>query len=85
MKTLPENAFSDFNNPQFVWEIYGELLNIFPDCSFTAGELASECFVDKKLVNKVLHRLIYYKAVRCIGIDHWGVKKYRLNEAFGGY
>jgi hypothetical protein len=85
MKTLPENAFDDFDNPQIVWEIYGEILDFYDQNTFTAAEVAHDVNVDKKLVNKALHRLIYYKAVTCTSTDHWGVKTYCLNEAFRGY
>jgi hypothetical protein len=82
MQTIPEKAFDDFDNPQIVWEIYGEILDFYDQNSFTAAQVAYDVNVDKKLVNKVLHRLIYYKAVTCTGADHWGVKSYCLNEAF---
>jgi hypothetical protein len=85
MQTLPQNAFNDFDNPQIIWEIYGEILDFYDQNSFTAASVAYDVNVDKKLVNKVLHRLIYYKAVTCTGEDHWGVKRYQLNEAFKGY
>jgi hypothetical protein len=82
MQTLPENAFSDFDNPQIIWELYGEILDIFDQEIFTARTLAHHAIMDVKLVNKALHRLIYHKAVTCVGADHWGVKSYCLNEGF---
>jgi transcription initiation factor IIE alpha subunit len=84
MQELPQNAFNDFDDPQIVWEIFGEILDVFDQHRFTAEEVASQTLCNKKLVNKVLHRLIQYKAVTCAGTDHWGVKTYRLNAAFTG-
>jgi hypothetical protein len=85
MKTLNPNAFSDFNDPQLIWEIYGELLDFYGQNPFCAKSVAYAMNTDVKLVNRVLHRLIYYKAVRCTGTDAWGVKRYRLDPAFTGH
>jgi hypothetical protein len=74
--------FSDFDNPQLVWEVYGELLDFYADQDFSAKQVAYEVGFEVKLINKILHRLIHHKAVVCTGKDHWGVKTYRLNEAF---
>ena len=82
MKTLPENAFGDFEDPQIIWELYGELLDFYADQNFCAKQVAYETGQDAKLVNRVLHRLIQHKAVICTGADGWGVKTYRLNDAF---
>lgn len=82
MKTLNENAFNDFDNPQIIWELYGELLDFYSDQNFSAKQVAYETNTDVKLINKILHRLIQHKAVICTGNDHWGVKTYRLNDEF---
>jgi hypothetical protein len=82
MKQLAPNAFSDFDNPQLIWEIYGELLDFYDQNSFCAKSVAYSTNTNVKLINKILHRLIYYKAVSCTGADHWGVKHYRLNNSF---
>jgi hypothetical protein len=84
MQELPQNAFSDFENPQLIWEVYGELLDFYDQNPFCAKSVAYDVNIDVKLVNKILHRLIYYKAVTCTGTDPWGVKTYRLNAAFTG-
>lgn len=85
MKTLPQDIFDDFDNPQIIWEIYGELMDIFDDGTFTAQQVANETAFSKKLINKVIHRLISYKAVTQTKIDHWEVKHYQLNNEFTGY
>jgi hypothetical protein len=85
MNQINENAFDDFDNPQRIWELYGELLDFYDQFSFTAKQVAYETNIDVKLVNKILHRLIYYKAVSCTSTDQWGVKHYRLNKAFTPY
>jgi hypothetical protein len=82
MKLLNQAAFSDFDNSQLVWEVYGELLDFYNDQDFSAKQVAYEVGVEVKLINKILHRLIHHKAIVCTGTDHWGVKTYRLNEAF---
>ena len=82
MKQLNENVFNDFEDPQIIWELYGELLDFYSQQDFNAAQVAYETNFDKKLINKILHRLIQHKAVECTGSDHWGVKMYRLNEAF---
>ena len=84
MKQLHQNAFSDFDNPQFIWEIYGEVLDFYDQQSFCAKSIAYTTNTNVKLINKILHRLIYYKAIICTGTDHWGVKQYRLNSEFTG-
>jgi hypothetical protein len=83
-KGLAKNAFDGFDDPQLIWEIYGELLDFYDQNPFCAKSVACSTNTDVKLVNKVLHRLIYYKAVECTGTDHWGVKQYRLDKAFTG-
>jgi hypothetical protein len=85
MNTLNENAFSDFDSPQLIWEIYGELLDFYGQNPFCAKSVAYCINVDVKLINKVIHRLIQHKAVRCTGTDTWGVKRYRLDPAFTGH
>jgi predicted transcriptional regulator len=85
MKTLNQNAFDDFENKQLIWEIYAELLDFYDQNSFCAKSVAYSTNTDVKLINKILHRLIYYKAVECVGTDTWGAKKYKLNKAFKGY
>jgi len=85
MKTLPPTIFDDFDNPQIIWELYGELLDIFDDGTFTAQQVANETAYNKKLVNKVIHRLIKHEAITETETDHWGVKHYKLNNKFTGY
>lgn len=85
MQTLQTTAFDDFENPQIIWEIYGDLLDIYDDEVFTARQIAYETGHSKKLINKIIHRLIQHKAVEQAYTDHWGVKTYRLNKAFTGY
>ena len=85
MKTLLQNAFDDFENKQIIWEFYGELLDTYDQSIFCAKQLAYELNMEVKLVNKILHRLIQHKAITCTGADHWGIKQYRLNNAFKGY
>lgn len=82
MQEIDKNIFSDFENPQIVWEVYGELLDFYNDQIFSATQVAYETGFDKKLINKILHRLIQHKAVICTGQDFWGVKQYKLNEEF---
>lgn len=82
MKELNKNIFNDFDNPQIIWEIYGELLDFYTEQNFCTKQVAYETGHDTKLINKVLHRLIQHKAVIEVGKDHWGVKTYKLNEAF---
>jgi hypothetical protein len=82
MKTLPQTTFNDFENRQIIWELYGELLDFYADAPFTTKQIAYETNHDKKLINKVLHRLIQHKAVELVNTDHFGLKTYRLNEAF---
>jgi hypothetical protein len=82
MRQLDIRRFSDFDNSQLVWEVYGELLDFYADQDFSAKQVAYEVGVEVKLINKILHRLIHHKAVVCTGTDHWGVKTYRLNEDF---
>jgi len=84
MKELQQGIFDDFDNPQLIWEIYGELLDIYDDGSFTAAQIAYETGYSKKLINKVLYRLLKHKAVKQTYIDHWGVKHYSLNHEFTG-
>ncbi len=81
---LDRETFNDFEDKQIIWEVYGELLDFYSDTDFTAGQVASEIGVSKKLVNRALHRLIQQEAVICTGLDHWGVKRYRLNNDFTG-
>jgi transcription initiation factor IIE alpha subunit len=82
MQQLNKNIFNDFNDPQIIWQIYGELLDFYSQQNFSAKQVAYELGQDTKLINKILHRLIHHKAVTCTGTDHWGVKTYCLNEAF---
>jgi predicted transcriptional regulator len=82
MRQLDILRFSDFDNPQLVWEVYGELLNFYNDQDFSAKQVAYATNLEVTLINKILHRLIHHKAVVCTGKDHWGVKTYRLNETF---
>ena len=82
MKNLDKNIFNDFEDRQIIWELYGELLDIYIDQNFSAKQVAYETGLDKKLVNRVLHRLIQHKALTCTGTDHWGIKTYRLNDEF---
>ena len=82
MKTLDQDTFNDFENKQIIWELYGDLLDFYDQDCFTSEQVAYDTVHSKKLINKVLHRLIQYKAVICIGTDHWGMKTYRLNEEF---
>jgi hypothetical protein len=84
MKQLNEKDFADFENPQFIWEIYGEILDFYFDEKFSAETIANHIGTHKKLINKILHRLIQLKAVNCIETDHWGMKYYRLNNEFIG-
>lgn len=85
MKTLQKGVFDDFDNPQIIWEIYGELLDIYDDGTFTAHQVAYEIGYSKKLINKVIYRLIQFKAVEHTYTDHWGAKHYQLNNEFTGY
>jgi hypothetical protein len=82
MRQLDIRRFSDFDNSQLVWEVYGELLDFYADQDFSAKQVAYEVGFEVKLINKILHRLIHHKAIVCTETDHWGVKTYRLNEAF---
>ena len=82
METLPSTIFDDFDDPQVIWEIFGELLDFFDDGSFTSEQVSRETGHNKQLINKALHRLSQHKAVICTATDHWGVKSYRLNEKF---
>lgn len=82
LKHLHRNAFSDFEDRQIIWELYGELADFYSQQNFSAKQVAYETGHDTKLINKVLHRLIQHKAVECIDTDHWGIKTYRLNEDF---
>jgi hypothetical protein len=82
MREFNRAAFSDFDDPQLVWEVYGELLDFYPDQDFSAKQVAYEVGFEVTVINKILHRLIHHKAVVCTGKDHWGVKTYRLNENF---
>jgi transcription initiation factor IIE alpha subunit len=84
MKQLNEKDFADFENPQFIWEIYGEILDFYFDEHFSAETIASHVGTNKKLINKILHRLVNLKAISCAKTDHWGVKYYRLNNEFTG-
>ena len=79
---LEKTAFDDFDNPQIIWEVFGELLDFYTDQQFSAKQVAYETGHDTKLINRILHRLIQHKAVSCTGVDCWGVKTYRLNEDF---
>lgn len=81
-KTLQENAFNDFDNPQIIWELFGELLDFYADQEFCAKQVAYETNTDVKQINRILHRLIRHKAVICTGTDHWNVKTYRISEEF---
>lgn len=85
MRKLQGGIFDDFDDPQIIWEIYGELLDIYDDETFTARQVAYETGYGKKLINKVLFRLLQYKAVKQVYIDHWNVKHYRLRHEFTGY
>ncbi|HID92166.1 TPA: hypothetical protein EYP45_03545 [Candidatus Peregrinibacteria bacterium] len=82
MRKLAENTFNDFENRQEIWELYGELLDFYSDACFSAKQVAYETGYSKKIVNKILHRLIQFKAVSLVGLDAWSVKIYRLNEEF---
>jgi len=82
MNQLDQNIFSDFDNPQLIWEVYGELLDFYNAQDFSAKQVAYEIGFEVKLINKILHRLIQHKAIIFTGTDHWGVKTYRLNEDF---
>jgi transcription initiation factor IIE alpha subunit len=82
MKEIDRQLFSDFDDPQIIWELYGELLDFYNDQNFSAKQVAYETGIDTKLINKILHRLIQHKAVEFVNTDHWGVKIYRLNESF---
>jgi len=83
MKHLEETIFDDFTEDrQLIWEIYGELLDFYEDQTFSAKQLTYELGHDRKLINKVLHRLVQTKALKHIGTDHWGDKRYQLVEDF---
>lgn len=82
MKQLAETSFNDFENPQLIWEIYGELLDLYTDQNFSAKQIAYETHSDTKLINRVLHRLIQFKAVKQTHCDIWGIKQYSLNPEF---
>jgi hypothetical protein len=83
MKQLQETTFDDFTeDKQIIWEIYGELLDFYDDQTFSAKQLSYELGHSKKLINKVLHRLIQTKALKCLGMDTWGDKRYQLVEEF---
>jgi predicted transcriptional regulator len=82
MKQLPETIFNDFENPQIIWELYGELLDGYEDQTFSAENVAYLINLNKKTVNRALHRLIQFKAVEQAKCDIWGVKQYRLNPQF---
>ena len=82
MRTLDKQIFSGFEDQQMIWELYGELLDFYSDQNFSAAQIAYETNTDKKLINKILHRLIHHKAVVCKGNDPWGAKIYRLNDEF---
>lgn len=66
------------NNPQLIWEIWGELLDFYTQQTFTAKQVAYEIGIDKTTVNRALHRLVQLKEVKCIGTDSWGVKLYQV-------
>ncbi len=85
MKTLPQDIFNDFENPQIIWEIFGELLDIFDDGIFTAQQVANETGRSTTLINKVAYRLIKHNAIIQVKIDHWEVKHYKLNNEFTGF
>jgi transcription initiation factor IIE alpha subunit len=57
-------------------------MDVYFDETFTASGLAYDLNMDKKLVNRILHRLVFHKAIKFVECDAWGVKIYRLNEAF---
>lgn len=82
MQTLPNDIFNDFDARLEIWDLYGELLDFYADINFTAKQVAYETNHSTKTVNKILHRLIQHKAVRIVKTDHWGIKIYRINEAF---
>ncbi|MFN5848737.1 MAG: hypothetical protein ACK5UE_00840 [Chitinophagales bacterium] len=82
MTTITQKYFSDFEDPQLVWEVYGELLDFFNESIFTAEQVSNEIGISKKKINKIIHRLIQHNAVEYVKTDHWGVKNYQLNEAF---
>ena len=82
MQTIDRNIFSDFADQQKIWELYGELLDFYSDQNFSAAQIAYETNTDKKLINKILHRLIQNKALICKGTDPWGAKIYQLNDEF---
>lgn len=82
MKKLPKNAFDDFEDKHLIWGIYGELLDFYTQQNFCALQVANEIGYDKKLINKVIHRLIKFKAIKLVGLDCWGVKTYRINDEF---
>jgi transcription initiation factor IIE alpha subunit len=82
MRQITVKDFSDFQDPQLVWEVYGEILDIYEEELFTAEQIANEIGINKKLVNKIIHRLTQHNALEYVHTDHWGVKNYRLNEEF---
>ena len=82
MKTSLINPADDASHRQLIWELYGDLLEFYKEVSFSAKQVAYDLNMDTKQVNKILHRLIQKKAVLCIEEDHWGVKTYRLCDAF---
>jgi hypothetical protein len=84
MEQVNENNFADFENPQIIWEIFGELLDFFFDETFCAVQVANHMSISKKLINKALHRLLQLEAITYIKTDHWGMKHYRLNDEFTG-
>ena len=82
MKTLETTTFDDFGDTQTIWEIYGEILDFYDEQTFSAKQISYELGHTKKLINKVLHRLVQKEAVKCVGMDTWGDKRYQLNEEF---
>lgn len=79
---LTEKDFSDFNDPQLVWEVYGEILDFYDEDDFTAEQVSNEIGLNKKLINRIIHKLVQLGALEYTKKDHWGTKYYRLHEAF---
>ena len=49
-----------------IWDLYGELLYGFGNIPFTAKQVAEATHIDKKEINKALHRLIHEGVVKIV-------------------
>lgn len=67
-----------------LWNIYGTLLDDFPNQWFTAKQVTQRTAYDKKTINQALHRLVNCNALHRQGNDPIRAKQYRLNPDFFG-